>query len=314
MNKVRWYSNLFLLLAALIWGMNFVAQSVGMAYIGSFTFVCVRCVIGGIILIPCVFIIKKLERKSKKSVTDSQKNKKSVLIIGGCCCGTALAIASILQQFGIMYTTVGKAGFITTMYIVIIPLVSMFFGKKSSKYIWVSVVIAVIGMYLLCINDRIVMNKGDFLILLCAFCFSGHILIINYFSPKADCLQMSCIQLFFCAFISFWPMIIFEKPEFSSIINALLPLLYAGVLSSAIAYTLQIVGQKNTDPAVASLLMSLESVFAALAGWILLKESLSYKEILGCCLMFVAIIIAQIPDLLYKNPVAQTAVQSHKNA
>ena len=291
MKKKQIKGMLLLLLAAIIWGSAFVAQSVGMEYVGPFTFNCVRTLIGGIVLIPCITLLN--HGKVKKKMTSSEKKR---LMIGGICCGIALAIGSTLQQFGIMYTTVGKAGFITACYIVIVPIIGIFLKKKCSPFIWAAVVMALVGLYLLCITDGFSIGLGDILVLVCAFLFSLHILVIDYFSPKADGVKLSCIQFLVCGILSMIPALILEHPQISSILTAWLPILYAGVMSCGVAYTLQVVGQKNVNPTVASLILSLESCISVLAGWVLLDQKLSIKELLGCVIMFAAIILAQLPE------------------
>lgn len=288
-------SPLLLFLTAIIWGTAFVAQSVGMDYVGPFTFNFVRSVIGGAVLIPCVFLLDRFRgldgAGSEKIYTWHQKE----LFAGGICCGVALFIASNLQQFGIQYTTVGKAGFITALYIVIVPVIGVFTKKTTGYKIWLSVLLAVAGLYLLCITEGFSVGTGDFLVFLCALCFSVHILIIDYFSPKVDGVRMSCIQFFVCSLLSGIAMVFTEQFEFHAVLTAWMPLLYAGVMSCGVAYTLQIVGQKGMDPTVASLILSLESVVSVLSGWLLLNQKLSLRELAGCVLMFVAIILAQIP-------------------
>ncbi len=285
-------AGLLLTLTALIWGAAFVAQSVGMDYVGPYTYLCSRSVIGGIVLLP---VIKFFGKDSQSTVSDKAKNK-NTLIIGGICCGIALFVASILQQIGIKYTTVGKAGFITSLYMIIVPIIGIILGRKASKKVWFSVLIAIIGMYFLCMNGESGLNKGDLLVLCCAVGFSFHILIIDHFSPKVNGIKMSCIQFWVCAAVSAIFMFIFEKPDINSIIAAWAPILYAGALSSGAGYTLQIVAQKDIDPTVASLICSLESVFSVLFGWILLRQALSAKELFGCILVFIGVILTQIPD------------------
>lgn len=289
-------AGLLLTLTALIWGAAFVAQSVGMDYVGPYTYLCSRSVIGGIVLLPVIkFFGKDPETVSPDVNSDKAKNKK-ILITGGICCGIALFVASILQQIGIKYTTVGKAGFITSLYMIIVPIIGIILGRKASKKVWFSVLIAIIGMYFLCMNGESGLNKGDLLVLCCAVGFSFHILIIDHFSPKVNGIKMSCIQFWICAAISAIFMFIFEKPDINSIIAAWAPILYAGALSSGAGYTLQIVAQKDIDPTVASLICSLESVFSVLFGWILLRQALSAKELFGCILVFIGVILTQIPD------------------
>lgn len=286
-------SSLILLLTATIWGVAFVAQSVGMEYIGPFTFNAIRCVLGGLVLIPVILL---LNRKKEAGAETGTKENKRILWTGGIACGVILCIASNLQQFGIMEASVGKSGFFTALYIVMIPVIGIFIGKRPGIKLWFCVALAVVGMYLLCMKDgSFTIERADIMLLLCALAFSFHILVVDYFSPKVDGVKMSCIQFFVCGALSAVGMIFTEIPDISNIQAAWLPLLYAGLLSCGVGYTLQIVGQKGINPIIASLIMSLESVISALAGWVILGQVLSPKEILGCVLMFVAIIITQIP-------------------
>ena len=285
-------SSLILLLTATIWGVAFVAQSVGMEYIGPFTFNAIRCVLGGLVLIPVILVLKK---KKETGAENQEKEDKKTLWAGGIACGVILCIASNLQQFGIMEASVGKSGFFTALYIVMIPVIGIFIGKRPGIKLWFCVALAVVGMYLLCMKDgSFTIERADIMLLLCALAFSFHILVVDYFSPKVDGVKMSCIQFFVCGVLSAVGMLFTETPDISNIQAAWLPLLYAGLLSCGVGYTLQI-GQKGINPVIASLIMSLESVISALAGWVILGQVLSPKEILGCVLMFVAIIITQIP-------------------
>ena len=286
-------NGIMLVLTAFIWGTAFVAQSVGMDYLGPFTFNGVRSLIGGAALLPCIWLFQK--GKGKATEKPSRGARKE-LIAGGIACGLLLFAASSLQQIGIQYTTAGKAGFITAFYIVIVPVLGMFLHKKISGKVWGAVAIALAGLYFLCITEKFAVGKGDILIFLCALVFSIHILVIDYFSPKVDGVKMSCIQFFVCGIVSLPPMFFTETPKIGAIVEGWAPLLYAGVLSCGVAYTLQIIGQKNVNPAVASLILSLESCFSVLAGWMVLGEKLSMRESVGCVLMFAAIILAQLPD------------------
>ena len=291
--KQQIMSSLILILTATIWGVAFVAQSVGMEYIGPFTFNAIRCVLGGLVLIPVILVLKK---KKETGAENQEKEDKKTLWAGGIACGVILCIASNLQQFGIMEASVGKSGFFTALYIVMIPVIGIFIGKRPGIKLWFCVALAVVGMYLLCMKDgSFTIERADIMLLLCALVFSFHILVVDYFSPKVDGVKMSCIQFFVCGVLSAVGMLFTETPDISNIQAAWLPLLYAGLLSCGVGYTLQIVGQKGINPVIASLIMSLESVISALAGWVILGQVLSPKEILGCVLMFVAIIITQIP-------------------
>ena len=268
-------NGIMLVLTAFIWGTAFVAQSVGMDYLGPFTFNGVRSLIGGAALLPCIWLFQK--GKGKATEKPSRGARKE-LIAGGIACGLLLFAASSLQQIGIQYTTAGKAGFITAFYIVIVPVLGIFLHKKINGKVWGAVAIALAGLYFLCITEKFAVGKGDILIFLCALVFSIHILVIDYFSPKVDGVKMSCIQFFVCGIVSLPPMFFTETPKIGAIVEGWAPLLYAGVLSCGVAYTLQIIGQKNVNPAVASLILSLESCFSVLAGWMVLGEKLSMRE------------------------------------
>lgn len=279
-----------LFLAAVIWGVAFVAQSVGMDYMGPCTFNGARFLIGGVVLLPVICY-----RDRQKKEAETRGNQKE-LLTGGVCCGLMLCLASLLQQFGIMYTTVGKAGFLTTLYIIIVPVCGIFLHKKAGAKIWAGAVIAVAGMYLLCISGGFSVGRGDGLVLLCAFAFSGHILVVDYFSPKMDSVKLSCVQFLtsgiICTVLAFW----LEAPSFTALLSGWMPVLYAGVLSCGVAYTLQVAGQKQVEPTIASLLLSLESVVSVLAGWVILGQKLSLRELAGCALVFTAVILVQLPE------------------
>lgn len=309
MNKFVLRQSLILLLAATVWGVAFVAQSVGMDYVGPFTFLASRSVIGALVLSPYVFMHRNKGTEGKIMSSDSETamggyERKSAgvagrnpLLVGGVCCGTLLFIASILQQVGIMYTTVGKSGFITAMYIVGVPMLGIFMKKKVGVRIWLGVALAAAGLYFLCMTPgNIVLQKGDILTFFCAIVFSLHILVVDYFAPKIDGVKLSCIQFVTCAVLASVGMLLFEKPSFDAILAAWMPILYAGALSSGVGYTLQIIGQRGMNPAVASLIMSMESVISVIAGWLLLQQALSKRELFGCVLMFVAIVLVQLPE------------------
>lgn len=287
-------SSALLALTALIWGIAFVAQSEGMNYVGGFTFNACRFLAGGMVLIPCIFFLRKTGGDTSEPISETErKMRRRTGMIGGVCCGVFLCMASALQQFGIAQTTVGKAGFITSLYIMIVPLMGLLVHKKVGLNIWISVAIAAVGMYLMCITDGLSITQGDFLVLLCAIGFSLHILVIDYFSPKADGVLISCVQFFTAAALSGILMLCFEEPTWAEICSAGIPILYAGVMSCGVGYTLQVIAQKDVEPAVASLIMSLESVFSLIAGWILLQQKLSRRELIGCVLVFVGIVVAQ---------------------
>lgn len=291
---------LLLLLAALIWGVAFVAQSVGMDYMGPFTFNGARFLMGSAVLVPViVFRRKKADPagggQARTDRSGAKENAGKAALMGGVCCGLALCPAALFQQFGILYTTVGKAGFITTLYIILVPLAGIFMKKTPSSRIWTGAALAAFGFYLLCIKEGFSLSRGDALVFIGSVLFTVHILVIDHFSPKADGVELSCIQFLTAGVISSVLAFVFEKPELSALAEGIIPLAYAGILSSGVAYTLQVIGQRDTDPAVASLLLSMESVFSVLAGWMLLGQALSARELMGCALVFGAVILVQLP-------------------
>lgn len=299
MRKLK--GNVLLLITAMIWGSSFVAQSIAGDSLGAFTFNASRSFVAALFLFPFSFLFDKLNKKAENKPFQNKKK----LILAGIICGAALCIASAFQQIGISHTTVGKAGFITAMYIIIVPLLSRLLGKPIHPIIWVGVLLSVAGLYLLCISDSFSVSIGDIFMILCAFCFAVHILMVDHFSNEVDGIKMSCIQFFVAGILSLIIALVFENPAFIDVFKCILPILYTGVFSSGVAYTLQIIAQKDVNPTAASLIMSMESVFAALSGWLILRESFSFKEFIGCVLVFSAVIIAQIPDMRassIKNP------------
>ena len=291
---------ILLFIAALIWGIAFVAQSAGMDYVGPYTFNAVRSLLGGVVLIPCIFILNRLNGKQEKNDSQQPKDLPKDLIAGGFLCGFVMFVSTSLQQVGIMYTTVGKAGFITALYIIIVPILGIFLKKKAGLKIWISVLIALAGLYLLCMKGSFSLGKGDFLILICSLCFAVHIMVVDHFTEKVSGTKLSCIQFLVAGTLSSVLMFLFEEPHWADIFAAWLPIAYAGILSCGVAYTFQIIGQRGTDPTIASLILSLESVISVLAGWVLLNQKLSLREIIGCVLMFAAIILAQVNPKIKK--------------
>lgn len=291
-------SNLLLLMTAIIWGSAFIAQSKGADVIGPFTFNTVRYALAVVALLPVIYIFSR-KRNSENTVDQDipKANDTKTLIIGGIATGIALFTASSLQQYAMAFTTAAKAGFITTLYVILVPIVGIFLKKKIRPIIWFCALLAVIGLYLLSIKPgTFSISRGDFFVLLCALAFTGHILIIDYFSPKTDGVKLSCIQFAVVSIASFVAMMMTETFVLSEVLDAIIPLLYTGVLSSSVGYTCQIIAQKKADPVISSLILSLESVFAAIFGALILHESMSGREITGCAIMFVAIIIAQLPE------------------
>lgn len=283
---------LLLTLTALIWGTAFVAQSLGMDHLGPFTFNGVRNFVAALALLPIIFFLRRRQQRPTEQTADPAKSRKT-LWLGGVLCGVALAVASSLQQIGIQFTTAGKAGFLTALYIVVVPLLGLFFKKRVGLNIWISVVIAAVGTYLLSIKENFTIGTGDLFVILCAVAFSVHILLIDRFSPLVSGVELSCVQFLTCGVLCTVAAFIMEQPNWNDILLSLGPILYTGLMSSGVGYTLQIIGQKDTPPAVASLIMSLESVFAALSGWLILGESMTPKEAVGCVLVFAAVILAQ---------------------
>lgn len=291
---------IFLFLTAIIWGIAFVSQSSGGAIMGPFTFNGVRSLMGSLVLIPVIMV---LDRKGNKNKPVTEKQWRT-LLTAGISCGIALCIASNLQQVGInLGTQAGKAGFITSCYILIVPIFSLFLGKRVKINVWISVLLALAGLYLLCINEGFYIQQSDMLVLICAVCFSFQILIVDRYVEMVDGVRLSCLQFLITGIITMILAVIFEIPKAGGItgwlnyfttLDAWIPLLYSGVMSCGVAYTFQIIGQKGTDPTIASLIMSLESVFSVLAGAVILKEYLSVKEITGCVILFVAIVLSQI--------------------
>lgn len=285
--------NILLLITAVVWGISFVSQSVGMDYIEPNTFNGLRTLLGGIVLLPVIFVI---DAGKKKNGTYEKCDFKKLLLYGSIC-GVLLCVAATLQTYGLKETTAGKSGFITALYIIFVAAGGIFTGRKLKLKIVIGVLLAVLGMYFLCLfGEKINFCFGDFLTFICAIVFSFHIMVIDRFSPKTDGVKLSCTQFLVAGTLNIIVMFIFENPDVELIKQCVGAILYSGIMSCGVAYTLQIVGQKYTDPTSASMLMSLESVFAALSGWVLLGESMSLPQILGGVLMFAAIILVQLPD------------------
>lgn len=286
-------SNIALFITALIWGVSFVAQKAGMDYVGPFSFNFARSILGGISLIPFIFIAKLLKEDTR---TPRIKHFHHITLSkAGISCGLALFTAMSIQQYSMLHASAGKAGFISALYIIFVPLILNFFGEKLSANIKISVGIALVGLYLLCFNNSATgFDTYDILLLIAAFFYGVHIIIVNYFSKKVDAAKISCLQFFVVGILSIPFMLIFETPHLQGFIDCKIPILYAGILTCGVAYTLQIFGQKYSTPTIASLILCLESVFAVIGGSIILKESMSTKEIFGCLFMISAVIISQI--------------------
>ncbi len=288
-------ANLMLILAALFWGSTFVAQSVGAGYLSPFPFQAIRCLLGAALLLPVVALFDRFGQK------DTWRSRE--LWRSGSLCGLVLFASTNLQQFGLsLGTTAGKSGFITALYIVLVPVLGLFLKKRPRWWVWLGVGLAACGLYLLCVDEALRLTLGDALTLLCALCFAIHILVVDRISPQMDPIRLSCVQFLVCGVLSAAVMLFVDIPSLQDIADCWLPLVYAAVFSSAAAYTLQIIAQRDADPTVASLLMSTEAVFACVAGWLVLHERLSLREGIGCGIMFCAVLLAQLPDKRKKGP------------
>ena len=299
-NHIR--QNVFPVLAALIWGTAFVAQSVAADHVGPFTFTAARSAVAFVFLLVLCLVFRCLRRRDFQEEAQARPGSWRDLAIGGICCGFALALACNLQQLGMVAGAgAGKTSFITTLYVVLVPICGLFLKKKVSPAVWLSVLLGVAGLYCLCIKDDFTIAPSDLLVLLCAFGYTLHILVIDHFTQKVDGIKMSCIQFLTCAVISAVLMLIFEHPTWADITPCIGSILYVGVFSSGVAYTLQILAQKDSNPTIVALLLSLESVFGAVSGAIFLHETMTGKELIGCVLMLIAVVLAQIPFPLKKK-------------
>lgn len=288
---------LFPLIAAFIWGTAFVAQSVSADFIQPMTFNALRGIIASITL----FLVYIIYRNAAKKISPPSPIPWKKLVPGSVLCGIFLALASNMQQLGLGDTSAGKAGFITALYIVIVPVLGLFIGKKCGIKVWISVAVATVGLYLLCITEKLTISPGDFYVLICAFLFSIHILIIDKYTQEVEGILLSLGQFIVVTIISSIGMLIFENPSLDGIIRCIMPTLYVGVFSSGVAYTLQIIAMRGANPTTISILLSLESVFSVLAGAIILNEKMSGREYLGCLLMFGAVILSQLPEKLRRS-------------
>lgn len=286
---------LLLLLTAMIWGTAFAAQRVGMETIEPITFTAARmCLAAAAVGLTALIVNRTKSRPaSRQKAALTRRNT----LLGGICCGFFLASASLFQQIGIVHTTAGKAGFITALYMLLVPILQfVLFRKRQGWLIWAAVLIGVAGMYLLCVREGFSLARGDALVCICAVLFSGHILCCDHFTKRGDPIGISALQFLVTALVSAVIAFLFEEPSWEKVRSAVIPIVYCGIVSGGIGYTLQMVAQRFTDPTIASLLMSLESVFAVLAGVLLLHERMSLREGLGCLIMFAAIVMVQLPQ------------------
>lgn len=300
----QWKGPIFLFLAAMVWGASFVAQDLASDSVGPFTFNGSRMFLGGLCLLPVIWI----KNKGRLFATVPTKKDKIHLLLGGVVCGTVVFVAAFLQQMGIQSgTSAGKSGFITAMYVIMVPLVGIFLKRKLRPAVWLCVLCAAVGMYCLCMADfsaglsglagSFAMEKGDIYTFFCAFCFTFHILAVDHFAPKTDGVFLSSVQFLFGGSLGLVAMLIFEHPTWEGILAAGWAILYAALFSCGVGYTFQILGQASTPPAIASIIMCLESVFAVLSDTIFLKTPMTAEEILGCILMFIAIVFSNLVDL-----------------
>ena len=291
--KNTWAGSIMLLFASMIWGAAFVAQTKAMDLMSPFAFQASRFFLGGLVLLPVIaFADKKGISKKPQS-----KKEKAYQLRCGIICGLILFTACSPQQIGLMLDIpAGKSGFITSLYIILVPIFGLFLKKKVQPWIWGSIILALIGLYLLCGMGTFSLNLGEGLTLLCAIAFTFHIMFIDHVGNRVDGIRMSCTQFMTAGAVSLIVTLIFEEPSFSSVIDCWLPIAYTGIFSSGVAYTLQILGQSRTEPTTASLLMSLESVFSALFGWLLINERLSPIELCGCVLVFLGVVLSQLPE------------------
>ncbi len=308
MNKKKLTGNLFLLMTSLIWGTAFVAQRVGMDFVGPLTFTAVRFWLGVAVIVPFVFIMKDTDAGSGDTGSNGTGSddtdlsntgivkKRKTLLVAGTICGTVIFAASVLQQYGLVFTTAGKTGFITALYIVLVPIFGLFLKQRPGFKCWIGVALGTAGLYFLTMTETLTIAWGDFVVLIGAFFWAAHVLFIDHFNPYVDSIKLSIMQFSVCATLATIAMFIFESPSLEAILSGAVPILYAGILSCGVGFTFQILGQKHTSPTVASLILSMEAVFAAIFGFLLLKETMSARELAGCALMFAAVIISQLPD------------------
>ncbi len=289
---LRQYFLLFI--TATIWGSGFVGQKLGIEHISPFAFTFFRTFIGALVLLPVLWLLNRGHKNSRADLR--RPGRRRDFLLGSLCCGACLITAESFQQFGMVYTEVSKASFITAMYIIFVPLLSVFLGQKTSFKIWLGVALSVAGLYLLCVKSTLSLQWGDALVLTCAVAFAFHILVIAHFVTRVDGVLLSCGQFFTASFFGLILMLAFDIPTFEEIIRAAPAFIYCGVMSNGIAYTLQVVGQRGVNPTIATLIMSLESVMGCLFGVFFLGDILTASETAGCALMFAAVIVAQLPS------------------
>lgn len=299
----KFKGDLLLLITAMIFGTAFVSQKLGMQYIGPFTFGAVRFLLGTIVLLFIIYAQTRIQKSSisRANNTNSKNHRYINLLKGGCLCGITLFFAASFQQWGTRQTSAGKAGFITTLYILLVPLLGLFLQKKVDKLTWFSIAVSTVGLYLLCVKSDFSIQRGDAIVLISTLFWAIQILEVDAFVDKVDAIKLSCVQFATAATLSFIVAIFFEHPEIKAIMSSSGPILYNSIVVIGIAFTFQIIGQKYTSPTPAALILSTESVFAVISGVIILNETLSLREIIGCAFMLFAIIITQLHRVLIEH-------------
>lgn len=297
MDNLTLKSNLLLLLTATIWGFAFVAQRMGMDFVGPFTYNGIRFALGSLSLIPLIIYT---EKRDKNVQADSQRLSTRMLLISGMLVGVALFMGASLQQVGLVYTTAGKAGFITGLYVVIVPIMGIFWRQKSDLGTWTGAFLAAIGLYFLSVTEEFTVSFGDFLEIAGAFFWAGHVLVIGWLSPRTDAIKLACIQFAACSVLSMCVGIAVETISLEGIIKCTVPILYGGFCSVGIAYTLQVVAQKDAKPAHAAIILCMESPFAALGGWMILGETMTMRGFFGCGLMLLGMLLSQLYPFLVR--------------
>lgn len=299
--KNSYFHSFLLLLTATIWGVAFVAQSVGMDHVGPITFVAARNVLATIALTPIMLVMRR-RQNGPQTTRPGRTASRASFWGGGILCGTLLFLGMLTQQIGLVYTTVGKAGFITTTYVVLVPILGVFLGRRIAPRMWLAVALAVAGLYFLCMQPgEFSIGKGDAIVLLCAFFYTFQITLVDHFVQKIDGVTLNYMQMAVCAVLGIIIAVIFEDPSWDALKACALPILYAGVCSSAMGFTFQTIAQTRVSPTIASLIMSLESCISAIAGWLLLGQVLNGRELAGCVLMFGAIILSQLPASFWQR-------------
>ena len=284
-------SNVLLLITAAIWGFAFVAQRIGMEYLGPFTFNAARFILGSLSLLPLLFISRD-QRPASENIIPRPSLK--LVVFGGFSAGFMLFMGMSLQQVGLVYTTAGKAGFITSLYVVIVPILALFWKQSTNSGAWIGAVLAAIGLYFLSVSERFTVEFGDLLVFICAFFWAGQVLMIGWLSPRIQSVKLAFTQFVVCAALSLIVALVFEDISWDALRQATGPILYGGILSSGVAFTFQVMAQRHTHPAHASIIMSLEAVFAAIGGWLLLNEILSMRGLMGCGLMLCGMLLSQL--------------------